>query len=132
LIAKEIKKNNLTPDLILASTAQRVKETVEVFAETIDYKNELVYSDKLYMGEPEDYVKLLKKQANEYDTVMIVAHNPGMETYLQIIDGEIEAMPTASVGHLVLAIDRWEDLSLETMGELNGFWTPKALKKKEK
>ncbi len=132
LIAKVIKKNHLTPDLILASTAQRVKDTVETFVETINYKNELVYSDKLYMGEPQDFIKILKKQAKDYDTVMIVAHNPGLETYLQIVDGEIEAMPTAALGQLVLAIDSWEEISLESMGELTGFWTPKALKKKEK
>lgn len=132
LIAKEIKKNNLVPDLILASTAQRVKETVETFVETIDFKNELIYSDKLYMGEPQDFIKILKKQANDFDTVMIVAHNPGLETYLQIVDGEIEAMPTAALGHLVLAIDSWEEISLESMGKLTGFWTPKQLKKKEK
>jgi len=50
LIAKETKTNHLIPDLILASTTQRAKETVETFVETIDYKNELIYSDKLYMG----------------------------------------------------------------------------------
>ena len=102
LIAKEIKKNHLTPDLILASTAQRVKETVEVFVETIDYKHELVYSDKLYMGEPEDFIKILKKQGKEFNTVMIIAHNPGLETYLQIVDGEIEGNPTGEVAGILL------------------------------
>jgi len=132
LIAREINKNHLIPDLIIASTAQRVKETVETFVETINYKNELVYLDKLYMGEPLDFIKVLKTQAKDYDTVMIVAHNPGLETYLQIVDGEIEAMPTAALGHLVLAIDSWEEISLESMGELTGYWTPKQLKKKDK
>ncbi len=132
MIAKQILKNDLVPDLILASTAQRSKETVEVIIDTIGYKNKLVYSDKLYMGEPQDFLKALRKQAKDYNTVMIVAHNPGLEAYLQIIDGEIEALPTAALGHLVLAIDNWEDISLDTMGDLIGFWTPKELKKKGK
>ena len=132
LIAKQIKKSDLIPDLILASTAQRAKETVEIIIDTIGYKNKLVYSDKLYMGEPQDFIKVLNKQAQDHDTIMIVAHNPGLEAYLQIIDGEIEALPTAALGYLTLVIDDWKDITLDTMGELIGFWTPKELKKKEK
>ena len=61
---------------------------------------------------------------------MIVAHNPGLEAYLQIIDGEIEAMPTAALGHLVLSLDDWREISFETMGDLVGYWTPKTLEEK--
>jgi phosphohistidine phosphatase SixA len=62
---------------------------------------------------------------------MIVGHNPGLEAYLQIIDGEIEALPTAGLGQLVLVLDRWQDLSFDTMGDLVGFWTPKSLSEDE-
>jgi len=62
---------------------------------------------------------------------MIVGHNPGLEAYLQIIDGEIESMPTAALGYLVLAIDKWEDISLDAMGDLIGFWKPKELEEEK-
>jgi phosphohistidine phosphatase SixA len=63
---------------------------------------------------------------------MIVAHNPGLEAYLQIIDGEIESLPTAGLGYLLLALDDWKEISLDTMGDLIGFWKPKELRKKDK
>ncbi len=132
LIAKEIKKNDLIPDLILSSTATRAKETVEVLTETLDYQGKIKYLDEFYMGEPQDFIDALKDVKNKYDIVLIVAHNPGLEAYLQIIDGEIEAVPTGGLGYLVLVLDDWKDISLETMGDLIGFWKPKELRDKDK
>jgi phosphohistidine phosphatase len=128
LIAKVIKKKDLIPDLILCSSAVRTKETVEVLADVLDYDGEIIYSDELYMGEPQDFVNALKDLDEKYETVLIVGHNPGLEAYLQIIDGEIEAVPTGGLGYLVLVLDDWKDISLDTMGDLIGFWKPKELR----
>lgn len=128
LIAKVIKKKDLIPDLILCSSAVRTKETVEVLTDVLDYDGEIIYSDELYMGEPQDFVNALKDLDEKYETVLIVGHNPGLEAYLQIIDGEIEAVPTGGLGYLVLVLDDWKDISLDTMGDLIGFWKPKELR----
>ena len=127
-IAKVIHKNDLVPDLILSSSAVRSRETVEIVIKTLDYENKVEFSEKLYMGEPQDFIDALCNLSQELDTVMIVGHNPGLEAYLQIIDGEIESVPTAGLGYLVLAIDDWKEISLDTMGDLIGFWKPKDLK----
>jgi len=127
-IAKVILKNDLVPDLIISSSAVRSRETVEIIVKKLDYEKAVEVSDDLYMGEPQDFVDALCNLSQEHDTVMIVGHNPGLEAYLQIIDGEIESVPTAGLGYLVLAIDDWKDISLDTMGDLIGFWKPKDLK----
>ena len=126
-IAKLIKAKNLTPDLILSSSAERAKETVEIVVDVLDYKKKVVFLDELYMGEPSDFIEALQSLNNEYETVMIVGHNPGLEAYLQIIDGDIEAVPTAGLGYLVMVIDDWAEISLESVGDLVGFWKPKEL-----
>jgi phosphohistidine phosphatase len=130
-MARVIADNNLTPDLILSSTAVRARETVEILAKELAYSGQILFSDELYMGEPQDFVSALGEISDDPNTVMIVAHNPGLEAYLQIIDGEIESVPTACLGHLVLVLDAWQDISLETMGDLIGLWKPKELKEKE-
>lgn len=127
-IAKVIEKNDLVPDLILSSTAVRAKETAEIVTKALEFNGKVKYSDELYMGEPQDFVDVLQKVDNKFESVLIVAHNPGLEAYLQIVDGEIEAVPTCGLGHLVLVIEDWKDLTLDTMGDLVGFWTPKTLK----
>jgi len=128
-IAQELEKNDLYPHVILSSSATRARETVEVIVATLDYENRIIFSDELYMAEPEDFVYALSNLSDDDDTVLIVGHNPGMEAFLQIIDGEIESLPTAGLGHLVLALDSWQDLSLDTMGDLIGLWKPKELSK---
>ncbi len=130
-IAKAILAKELLPDLILSSSAQRAKETVDIVAETLDYKGRIVLSDELYMGEPQAFIDILGNLTEDYHTVLIVAHNPGLEAYLQIIDGEIESLPTAGLGYLVLVLDNWKDISLDTMGDLIGIWKPKELKEKK-
>jgi phosphohistidine phosphatase len=132
LIAKVMLKNDLYPDLILSLTSVRTQQTVQEITDKMDYKRKIVYLDDLYMGEPQDFIHSLKNLNDSYQTVLIVAHNPGLEAYLQIIDGEIEAMPTGALGYLVLVLDKWENISLETMGDLIGFWTPKEIRKKDK
>jgi len=126
-IAQELEKHDLYPHVILSSTATRAKETVEVIVDSLEYENRIIFSDELYMAEPEDFVNALSDLSDDDDTVLIVGHNPGMEAFLQIIDGEIESLPTAALAHLVLAIDSWQDLSLDTMGDLIGLFRPKEL-----
>lgn len=129
LMAVEIENRDIIPDLIIASTAQRTRETVEVIIDTLFHDIKLIYSDDLYMGEPQDFIDILTRQPNELTTIMIVAHNPGLEIFLDIISGEIDTLPTAALGHLILPIDDWQELSLDTTGKLAGFWTPRQLKK---
>jgi len=131
LIAKIMKKNNFDPDLIITSSAIRAKDTADLLAEALGYKGKIIVSDDLYMGEPADYMKILKNIKDKYNSVLMVGHNPGLEAYLQIIDGEIEALPTAGLGHLVLAIEDWSEITLETMGDLVGFWKPKDLREED-
>ena len=131
-IAREIHKRNLVPELILSSTATRARETVAILVKELSYDKPVIFLDDLYMGEPRDFIKALKKSTKGEDVVMIIAHNPGLEAYLQIVDGEIESLPTAGLGYMMLALDDWKDISLVTMGDLIGFWKPKELHKKDK
>lgn len=129
-IAKAILANKLMPDLIFSSSAVRARETVDHVVKTLDYQGKVFYSDELYMGEPQDFIEMLKTLNNDINTVLIVGHNPGLEAYLQIIDGDVESLPTAGLGYLVLVLEDWKEISLDTMGDLIGIWKPKALKEK--
>ena len=131
LIAKVIEKKDLVPDLILCSTAVRAKETAEIVVGKLGYEKEIRYLRDLYMCEPEDFIEILNDLDNSFEKVMLVAHNPGLEAFLQIVDGEIEALPTSALADMALAIDDWKDLTLDSMGDLIGFWTPKELEEKK-
>jgi len=126
-IAQEIDKHDLYPHIILSSSAVRAKETAEILMDTLDFENRVIFSDQLYMAEPEDFIDVLSQLSDDNETVLIIGHNPGMEAFIQIIEGDIECLPTAGMGHLALMLDSWQDISLDTMGDLVGLYKPKEL-----
>lgn len=124
-IANILKENELIPQLILASTAERTKETAQIVAEKSGYKGEITHFHSFYMGEPDDFLKKLHKLDDKMERVLLIAHNPGLEAFLQVLCGKVTSLSTATLAYLVLPIDHWEDLTLETEAELIGIWKPK-------
>lgn len=123
-IASILLENELVPQLILCSTAVRAQQSAEKVAELCGIKGSITYLEEYYMAEPEVYLNGLKPLDDSLERVMVVGHNPGLEALMQILDGKIDALPTGSMAYLVLSLDKWEHISIDTAGELIGFWHP--------
>ena len=120
-------ERELTPQRILSSSALRAKQTAEAVIENCECKGEVEYLEKLYMAEADDYLAVLRQQPDELERIMIIGHNPGLETLLQILSGRIESLPTAVIAHLALPVQRWSDISDDTTGEMVEIWRPKEI-----
>ncbi len=123
-IGKMLKVNEIVPDLILSSPAKRAKNTAEIVAKESNFSHKVELVDSFYMGEPSDYVARLKKLPNDVKQVMVVGHNPGLEAFLQMLDGHISAMPTGSLAIIKLNLNSWSDFSAESDGNVIAFWDP--------
>jgi len=64
---------------------------------------------------------------DQVDSVMIVAHNPGLEEFLYELAGESARIPTSALAQVALPIDSWQDLEDEVQGELVNLWRVKEL-----
>ena len=117
----------LIPDLIISSSARRAKMTTELLVEESGFEGEILFERDLYAAWPEAYIETLCVTPDEFETVMVVGHNPGLEDLLEILIGEVERMPTAALANVSLPIKRWRELSFETEGELVNIWRPKEL-----
>lgn len=126
-----LKEKELLPQKILASTARRVRETVEGVAKGSHYRGEIEFSDQLYLAEPEVYLAMLHALPESIERVMIAGHNPGLEGLLQRLSGQIESLPTGSVAYLSLTIRTWEELGDETHAELVEVLRPHDLEEAE-
>jgi len=115
------------PDLIISSSAKRAKKTTELLVEEVGYEGEIIFERDLYAAWPEAYIETLSVTPDEFETVMVVGHNPGLEDLLEILTGEVERMPTAALANVSLPIKHWRELSFETEGELVNIWRPKEL-----
>jgi phosphohistidine phosphatase len=127
-IGKFIRDKELIPQLILASPAKRVSQTVDGLVGKMDFKGKVEYVNSLYLAEPSAYLAILHDVSDIFERVMIVGHNPGLEGLLQILSGQVESLPTASIAHLVLPIEHWSDINESTHGELVEHIKPRDLK----
>ena len=129
-MGKMLKDKNLVPDLILTSTAVRAVETAKLLTAACKCGAERIQAlDSLYMAEPTDILEAIRTYGNGYKTVMVIGHNPGMEAFLQIINGAVESLPTASIAYVGARLEDWSELGKHQDGQvkLKKLWRPKDL-----
>ncbi len=122
-----IKEKELVPQLILSSDALRARQTVELFTGTSGFTGDVKYDDDLYMAEADEYLDALRKVPDDLERVMIVGHNPGLESLLPLLTGQVQSLPTAAIAHLTLPVDHWKELNKKTKADLIEIWKPKEL-----
>ena len=126
-MGKFLRQQSLIPDLIISSTAKRAKKTAKLFAKAIGYKKKVSLETAFYHARPETYITILQDTNDDYQRVMVIGHNPGLEALVAILTGRMELMPTAAIAHVLLPIDQWNQLTVDIEGELQNLWRPKAL-----
>jgi phosphohistidine phosphatase len=120
-------EQQLLPDLIVSSTAKRARKTAERVVAACGYQGDLQITESLYLAQPVAYLRLLQTFADDRQRVLMVGHNPGLEDLVELLTGEIVALPTAALVKIAIDIDRWSDLSTDTPGRLEHIWRPKEL-----
>ncbi len=127
-MGKYLREKKLVPQIILASPAKRVSQTVDGMLEKMNFKGKAEYVDSLYLAEPSSYIATLQTIDDKFDRVLVVGHNPGLEGLLQILSGKVESLPTAAIAQLKLPIEHWADIGEGTRGELVDRVKPRDLK----
>ena len=126
-MGKLLLDTDLSPELIISSTAKRARKTVEGLLEGSGYSLEVQYMRDFYHGYPETFITILSELDDKYEQVMVVGHNPGLEELLEVLTGDYKRMPTAALTQVQLPIQSWADLEEEPQGELVAVWRPKEL-----
>ena len=117
----------LLPDLIITSTARRALMTVEAVVETSGYDGEVHLTNDFYHASTEAFLAILSQVPDDYQRVMVVGHNPGLEALLDVLTGEYLRMPTAMLTQVSLPIQSWTEIDEEVGGALVDYWRPKEL-----
>ena len=120
-------REDLVPDLIISSSAERALRTAEFAAIAAGYDAEIQVTRDFYHAGPEGYIEVLQGVKDGHDRVMVVGHNPGMEELVEQLGGHYQRMPTAALAQIALPISRWRDLDEDTNGRLVNLWRPKEV-----
>lgn len=127
LMGKLLREQDLVPDLIITSSAERALATAEAVALASGYEQEIHPTRSFYHADPEAYLDVLRQLDDSLERVMVVGHNPGMEELVEELTGSWEQMSTAALAQVSLPIDHWRELEDGTTGELVNVWRPKEL-----
>jgi phosphohistidine phosphatase len=131
-----LQRQGLVPDYIIASPAVRALETARKISKAMNMDGRQIKQEPaIYAASLPDLLKVLGGCPNKARRVMIVGHNPGLESLLIHLskdkiplpkDGNL--LPTATLARLKLP-DDWHELTAGC-GDLQSITRPKGLPKK--
>ncbi len=132
LIGRHILQQQFDFDLLLASPAERVKQTLAAALPDA----EPTYDQRLYLAGAETLMDVLRDSAGDAECVLITGHNPGLQELLfalvppsaedKLFDEAAQKFPTAAFAIFNLDIGDWADL-VEDSGRLVHFTRPRDL-----
>ena len=122
-----LKQQAMVPELIISSTAVRALTTAELFALSCDFDGDMRTTQDFYLAGPPTYIEVLNQLPDNYERVMVVGHNPGMEELVSLLTDKDQRLTTANVAVVELPIASWEELTLFSDGRLKHHWRPKDL-----
>lgn len=122
-----IRELDLIPEHILTSSAVRATATAQLAAAEAKFDGAVEVIPVLYHADPSAFVAIVSRVPNQFERVLVVGHNPGMEDWLDRLIGHVETFPTAALAQIELLVDSWLDLSTDTRGKLQGLWRPKEI-----
>lgn len=125
LMGALLEDENLIPDLVLCSSAVRAHHTALLVAKACNYMGKIEQTRRLYLAEPQAYIEGLRQVADDHARVLVVGHNPGLETLIETLTGEAIVMPTAALAYIELSLKSWRDLDMNTECRLVNVWRPK-------
>jgi phosphohistidine phosphatase len=110
-IAKAFKKHEINIDTVLCSTAYRTKQTLSALSKTFLINQSIInYCDALYLAPFSEYYQQIKTIADNVQSVLIIAHNPGITDFINSLGiVELDNMPTSGLFGFKADCDNWAD-----------------------
>jgi phosphohistidine phosphatase len=130
LMGEYIRKNQLQPDSIVSSPAERAKQTAQLVKESAQLESEIIFNEKIYEASVGRLLEVIGEQPETVESILLVGHNPGLEGLVKFLTGELQAMPTAALAIVDLQIDKWSEIAA-SKGELRDLIRPKEIEKTE-
>ena len=134
-IGKWLRKRDMVPSEVLASTSERTRETWERLARELGVKGsaqpEPRWTKALYLASPGDMLDVLRT-ATSPGPVLMLGHNPGTSLFAGAILERAPALaayeryPTGAAALIDLQVAGWDKAAWGT-GNLVSFITPREL-----
>ncbi len=127
IISNYLSKKTNFIDFLHSSSSVRTFETSKFFTERIKF-GKVKYDDSLYHSSSGSILNLIKNYSNEYSSVMLIAHNPGLTHLInQITNISLDNLPTTGLAEIHFSCNKWNEISSKN-SNLIDLKFPKQLK----
>jgi phosphohistidine phosphatase len=123
-IAENFSKKDIKIDLIVASPANRTRQTAEIFAKYLNYKKTVMLNDVLYMAFVNELLETISYTFDTVDSMMIVGHNPSLTALAITLVGFKEKYQMGAIMEIDFDCDSWINISKEN-AKLISYEVPK-------
>ncbi|AIL64948.1 phosphohistidine phosphatase [Rickettsiales bacterium Ac37b] len=125
--AEFLNKSGTLPELILASSASRTRETAAYIKQNMNNNVDIEFIDELYRADMNRILQQLQKVNERYQAVILIAHNPGVyEFSMEFIKENqalLKATVPASIAYFTVECNLWSLLD-KGQGSLRWFFMP--------
>ncbi|MEO0421428.1 MAG: histidine phosphatase family protein [Pseudomonadota bacterium] len=117
------------PDRLYCSPARRARDTAYLLASELDCAPDRIdVVESLYPGDPQDWLGVIKRLADEDARVLLIGHNPGLtDTVNALATADIDNVPTAGYASIAFDALTWKRVEWGS-GQLARFDYPKSRK----
>ncbi len=125
-MAKLIKQKEIIIDVIYTSHALRALKTAEIFSKELHIKKEnFIVEEKIYEAGIKELCDIVNNIPDNYDSVMIVGHNPGLTSFANFLGNKYMGnIPTCGIVGIEFKLKKWEEVERGS-GEIFLFEYPK-------
>jgi phosphohistidine phosphatase len=130
-MAKKLKREGVTPDLMISSTANRALETAHLFAQNLNYPtHEIMVKDALYNEmSPEALLYVIRQVDDRYNSIMLFGHNPAFTDFAShLVRGFDQDIPKTGIVGIQFQKESWKTVA-KGSGKLAFFEYPKRVAK---
>lgn len=115
-IGREMKHRQMRFDLVFASTAARVRETIDGIEEKFEFGAAVRFEPQLYLADLDTLFSLVRGLPDDVNAALLVGHNPGVEQLVLALTGDdplglrarIESkFPTGALAVAEISVERW-------------------------
>ena len=131
LISKVLKDIQITPEQIITSPAARALETAKVIASEYNIDTtQIVTESGLYLESKGKLMKEINKINEQFNTVFLISHNPGLTDLANALTGEsVKNIPTCGALAIQFESGTWAEVD-KGKGKKLFFEVPKTHRKK--
>jgi phosphohistidine phosphatase len=109
-VGRWMKKAKLMPQQVLCSTANRTRETYDIWAKVTEYTGGVRHEQALYLAAAHGIMDIVGSQLKSLQSVMVIGHNPGLSDMVETLSKQKVHLRTGCLVKLGGTFEGWSNL----------------------